>query len=258
MRSSFFLKIDVMLFLLLLLVSSLVLVVPTVSASAGGSPSSITKNTTSDIAGYTVYDKSAGSGTIMIQSTWNVPTVTCSSSGESMNFEIEIDHIYAGDIESELYIYCSGLTAQYSLSCWVGGSSCSLPISDTVAPGDKIQTIGSVAISTGVASITIKDGTKWKFSQMRTEPINTKQSGGVDWWIYRSGVPIPQFSTIKTSGDMATLGGHHGTLGSFLSDHSVTVTEYIKVDSSNMHVLAKPTSITSTSASFSIKWIQAS
>ena len=90
-----------------------------------------------------------------------------------------------------------------------------------------MQTIAMITIATGLDSVQIKDITKgWTFSMTETQTPNTKQSvyGVLDLsGSGSSASPLPHFTTIKTSGDTLTLGSHHGSIGSFTSDSSVTV-----------------------------------
>jgi hypothetical protein len=70
--------------------------------------------------------------------------------------------------------------------------------------------------------------------------------------------PLFHFNTAKFRGVKTSVRGHAGILGSFISISGVSSTRRFFVGLSNRHVLAKVTSITSTSSNFSIKWLLAS
>ena len=192
--------------------------------------------------------------------------LTCTSSAPSAfaQFYVVIGHLAAEDSGSQLVVSCSGLTPQYTLTYIGGGGSHFLPPEDTVSAGDKLQTIATLSILGGETSIFINDTTKgWTFGVSGAEPIDTTSSvililavaepgGGT------SSRPLLQFSPINTSGDKATLNGHTGRLGSFLSLTRFNVYKWILVDAANGNVLARPSSITSTSSGFKINWVQGS
>ena len=180
-----------------------------------------------------------------------------------MYFQVGVGHLYEMDSGSTLYVSCAGSTPSYSLTYSgnnMGGNQ--LPGGDTFSPGDKMQTIASLAILGGETAIQINDLTKgWSFGVSGAEPIDTSSPGWVFWEVVAIGestYPLPHFSTIHTSGDMATISGHAGKLGSFISLAGSSFFKSIFNDSNNGHVLAKPSSVTATSTSFAIKWLQGS
>jgi hypothetical protein len=269
-------KISLLLLLLLLLSSSssLVLIAPVhSSAVASASPNSIVYTSVSkqidSQAGYSLRSSSAGS-VIMTQATWFIPSVTCSSSAPSafLQFYVQIAHITGSDVGTQLVVTCSGLplSPQYTLNYYIGSSiSGSLhcpPI--CVSPGDKMLTNASEIVSTGVTTLIIRDLTKaWYVSGSGSEPVEKSEPSSAEWVVAEpgggtSGRPLLQFSTIKVSAITAEVGGYKGNLGSFIKVSKIGVNMWIFEDLNNKHTLAKPTSITSTSSSFKIKWVQGS
>ena len=212
--------------------------------------------------GYSVLNEKPG-GTIKVQSTWTVPSVECSATGQILTFTIQIDHIYQGDTASELYVSCTGTVASYVMEYSLGGTSGTLV--SPILPGDKIQITESVATKTGLVSIDIKDITRgWDTGiTTRNEPIDVTQVGEIDFWLCGNSMPslcttasigLARFTNLKTTGDMITLGPHHGSIGSFLGVSSDYVTKYSVVDNVGT-VETRPSTISSTSTGFSILWL---
>jgi len=230
--------------------------------TTGVTPRKILKNTTSGYSGYSVLNEKPG-GTIKVQSTWTVPSVECSTTGQILTFTIQIDHIYQGDTASELYVSCTGAVASFVIDYSLGGSSNTLV--SPVVPGDRIQTTESVATKTGMVSIDIKDITRgWDTGvTSRKEPIDATQSGEIDFWLCGNSTPsacaavplgLARFTSLKTTGDTITLGPHHGSIGSFLGVSSDFVTKYSVVDNVGT-VETRPSAISSASTGFSILWL---
>ena len=192
--------------------------------------------------------------------------MTCSSSAPSafVQFYVVVGHISAEDAGSQLVGSCSGMTPQYLLQYIDGTTENSLPAGDIISVGDKMQTIATVAILGGETSVSINDLTKrWSFGVSGSEAIDTSSAVRVLWFLAEPGGgtasrPLLSFSAIKTSGDSAIVDGHSGSLGSFVSLSQFTVFKWVFIDSSNNHVLARPTSITSASTGFSLKFVQGS
>jgi hypothetical protein len=259
----------------------LLFVVPSVSAvSAEGAPSSstITKYTGSYTAGYFIETKCnlnnpGCPGTLLsFQATWNVPTVTCVESGEIFSLIMGVAYAYGvTSAGSTLDVYCTGITASYYFVYNLGGSGGGLG-ADTISPGDKMKTIGSVVPSTGAVSVEIKDITKgWTFGPVTgTISVFTGNGGGAVFLICGTPAyggcassvttPLPKFTTIKFTNVKLTILGHSGSPGSFLSISKIGTYEEIwknlKANGGTGHVVAEPTSITSTSTGFSIKWLK--
>jgi len=241
----------------------LLLVVPGVYAV---STTTLSKNTTQFEAGYFVEAKNPGS-VLSFQSTWNVPVVTCTESGEYFLLRIGVIHEFSPDAGSTLQVTCSGTTSSYSFLYDLGSTAGGLPLGDTTSPGDQMKTIGAVVVSTGALSVTIKDMTKgWTFGpQKGTETPETTQPGGAMWILCGTpapagcagsvSIPLSQFTTMKFGSVKLTMGGHTGTIGSFLSISGISTTEEIWVNPSTNHMVATPTSISSASTGFSIKWL---
>jgi hypothetical protein len=258
-RVSWIWRIGIPIFCLVLLSSYL----PTVRAFTPGVTSGkLLRNTSAGYSGYSVLNEKPG-GTIKVQSTWTVPSVECSTTGQILTFTIQIDHIYQGDTASELYVSCTGAIASYVMEYSLGGTSNTLV--SPILPGDKIQTTQSVVTKTGVVSIDIKDITRgWNTgTTTRTEPIDVTQVGEIDFWLCGNSMPsacanvplgLARFTTLKTTGDTITLGPHHGSIGSFLGVSSDFVTKYSVVDNVGT-AETRPSTISTTSSSFSILWL---
>jgi hypothetical protein len=219
----------------------------------------------SSMAGYEIFSSNPGSF-VKVQGTWAIPSVTCPSAvpGAFMQFYVVVGHISAEDAGSQLVASCSGLTPQYLLQYINGASVNSLPAGDTISAGDKMQTIASVAVLGGETAVSINDLTKgWTFGVSGSEAIDTTSAVRVLWFLAEPGGgtvsrSLLSFSALKTSGDSAIVNSHTGTLGSFVPLAKFTVFKWVFIDPSNNHVLARPTSITSTSTGFSLKFVQGS
>jgi hypothetical protein len=246
----------------------------TTTATSNQAETTTSSNTTNlekdmtNMAGYVVQTTDA-SGTLKVQSTWKVPTLTCTLSQSFIDFYVGVTHQYTEFSGSQLYAYCDGTSAVYDMQyALVYGGVANLTSSDTVLPGDMMLTIASIVVSTNVASIEIKDLTKgWTFGPMTaTQYVSPGGDGDVQIYMcgesfectYSTPIPIPKFTTISTSGDVLTLGAHEGTLGSFLGVSGDGVFEFIMENPSTGHALAEPSSITSTSSSFGIQFVQSS
>jgi hypothetical protein len=256
-------------------------VMPTIfamSMSTAVSSSTISKHTTQFEAGYFIETKcrlntpGCPSTLVRVLATWNVPTVTCTESGEIFEFSMGVAYEYGvTSAGSELYVTCTGTTASYSFGYSLAGSGGGLG-ADTISPGDKMVTNGSLVPSTGAVSVEIKDITKgWTYGPVKgTDTVSTAYTGGAVFLICgtpapsgcagSTTTPLPKFTTIKFTSVKLTMGGHSGTPGSFLSISGISTTEEIWVNLAKYggtgHVVAEPTSISSTSTGFSIKWIQ--
>jgi hypothetical protein len=258
--------------ILLLLSSSLVfLMVPFASADSAGGASSSNAPIANGIivqkaapAGYEINSSSSGH-VVSVQANWTVPIVKCAASGTSLEVGIFVAHLYDADSGSLVVIACSGAppTPGYTIY-YVGNSKAEnpLPSKDTVSAGDKMYTQASVDPLGGETSVYIQDFTRhWTFGTSGSEQIDTTKPGYA-WWAIgssNSGTstnPLPQFSTVKFANVKATIDGHTGYIGSFIS--KFTVTKWIFWNNINGHILAKPTSITTSSTSFSVKWVQGS
>jgi hypothetical protein len=244
----------VVVFLLLLLLGSSFLFLSSASAV---SPNSVTKLNIANEAGYSVYD-STSSGSLSIKGTWVVPiTHSCQESG-TVEYYIEIETGVYQD-GSIMGMYCSsiGATPGYYINYLYHGSHTLLPSKDKISAGDKMSTVVTFSSSTGKLSITIKDSTKgWTFaSKGLTDTAGTGQA--VRWDFYTSTIDsLPlKFTTLKTSGDYATMGGHSGTLGSFVSLSGYATYQYTDVDAPDFNEVLATTSAISSGTSFSITWV---
>jgi len=227
-----------------------------VQGVAAVSPSALTK-LNSEFAGYFLeYSKSPGN--MEIQGTWVIPTASSCSAFADIDYTIGVGGEGAG---TDILCPSSGATPEYSPYCAISNlvTCTSLPSGDTMSPGDKVEATVSITYSTKAASITIKDVSRgWTYTMSGKDttsltPVYARWdlAGGPD----TTGMV---FTTVKTTGDSATFGGHTGKIGSFLSVSGVTVYEYTYVDALNGHILAQPASITSKSNSFNIKFVAVS
>ena len=210
-----------------------------------------------DQAGFTLQSSSAVN--VRLTSSYAIPTVTCTSNSEYITFIVGIGHVNPVDVGVELQVTCNNGVPSYELYYVLPGQSG--PLSGIPAPGKIVQFTFIEDVTTGEVSFAISfDG------RIGTDIANVGTSISstlVQWLLYATGCPpclgpVPKFTAIKTTGDKVTLGTHTGSLGSFLKISSDTVTGYEIWNTPDHHVLAKPTTITSTSSSFSIKWVAAS
>ena len=248
---------------MLVVVLSICLPVVAIGSSAYSSPApaSILKFKTS-WAGYVVSNINPGSS-IAVQAKWNVPSFNnfCAPlrNHNYFQFDVRIAHIFSTDIGSSLLVGCLGASTVYNINFYIAGNEVILPPSDVVSAGDQMQTAATLTVATGAVQVIITDITAgWTYPVAGFEAVSTSLPGSVDWLVYGSTHALPMFTTLKTSGDIATLGNHHGTLGSFLLISSDKVLQDTMIDSSTMHVLAQPSAISKTSSSFSVTWKQAS
>jgi hypothetical protein len=242
--------------------SMLVLLLSVSPSSAALSPNSLTKFNTA-WAGYIVSSTKPGT-TLGIQAMWNVPTFSSSCFGpyshSYFQFDVRIAHISSDDAGSSLMSACLGFLPVYYIYLYFAGVKSVLPPAEAVHPGDKMETSATVTVATGAISVTITDFTvPWTFTTgPGIEAINTALPASADWLFYGTTTLLPMFATLKTSSDVAFIGGHHGTLGSFLSISSDKVIQDTMIDTANGHVLARPSAITKTSSAFSITFVQSS
>jgi hypothetical protein len=257
------------LLILFLLSSVAFLFLPSVSADSAGVASSSNALIANGIslqtgpAGYEIFSAKPGK-IVSVQANWTVPIVTCAAYS-SLQVGIFAAHKYSSDSGSFVVIVCNSAGATPSYTIYYAGNNHGnnpLPSEDTISAGDKMYTQASVDTLGGETSVFIQDLTKhWSFGTSGSEPIDTA-AGGAAWWFISSAnsgtqtMPLPKFSTDKFANVKATINGHTGSIGSFIS--KFTIYKLIYVDSSNGHVLAKPTSITSSSTSFQVKWVQGS
>jgi hypothetical protein len=210
-----------------------------------------------DQAGYTLQSPSAVN--VRMSSSYAIPTMTCTSNSEYITFIVGIGHVNPVDVGVELQVTCNSGVPSYELYSVLPGQS--EPLSGIPAPGKLVAFTGSEDVATGAVSFTITfDGR----TAIDSANVGTSISSTLaQWLLYATGCPpclgpVPKFTAIKTTGDKVSLGTHTGSLGSFLKISSDTVTGYEIWNTPDHHILAKPTTITSTSSSFSIKWIAAS
>jgi len=208
-------------------------------------------------AGYTL--GATGAVSAKMSSAYAIPTVTCTSNSEYITFIIGIGQLHLIDVGVELQVTCNNGVPSYALYAVLPGQS--EPLSGIPAPGKIVAFAGSEDAATGAVSFTITfDG---RIALGGTNVGTSTSPTLAQWLLYASGCPpclgpVPKFTAIRTTGDKITLGTHTGSLGSFLKISSDKVLGYEIWNIPDHHVLAKPTTVTSTSSSFSIKWITAS
>jgi hypothetical protein len=212
-----------------------------------------------EYAGYELYSLKAGSN-LVVQATWNIPTVTCTTSDQFFELNVQIAHYTSTDVGSQLYVDCLGAgMPDYSVNYAV--ESTFTGVGQPVYPGDVMKTMASENPKTGATSVTIEDttsGHSWSYHNSGSEPLNNGYGGLMSWVMYTtpsSSSPVPAFTAIKFSELKATAGGHTDSLGSFLSIKGFTVYEEILYNTADKHVLVNPTSIGSASTSFKLKWV---
>ena len=236
------------------------------SQSASAASAAGVTTTTSVWGGYLVNAPAASSGTLAVNTEWNVPKVTCTGSSELVDFWIFVEHEYNPDSGMMLAVTCSGTTATYVIAAYLTGSTLG-GVGHSVSPGDKMQTIASVSVATGAGSLEIKDKTKgWTYSTTGSETPNTALSGYIELGVCgtpntvvcasNGTAPMPKFTTAEFTNVEITLYAHHGSIGSFLRVSSDSVSRLLEVDSANGHVVAEPNTISKSSTGFSLMWKQ--
>jgi hypothetical protein len=240
----------VVVFLLLLLLGSSFIFLSSASAV---SPNSLVKQN-ENVAGYQIVDLTS-SGSVNIKGNWVVPTLSSCQATGTLDYFVKI---YAGvNVDgSDMGMYCSimGATPGYYINYIYHSSHLLLPSGDKISAGDKMSAV--VTFSSGALSITIKDSTKsWTFAP--TGLTDTSATGQAAGWILvgpLNSLPL-KFTTLMTSGDKATVGGHSGTLGSFVPLLGFTVYKYTYVDVVDLNEVLAKTSAISSGTSFSMTWV---
>ena len=182
-------------------------------------------------AGYQFIASNPGSKTIHVQTTWNVPSVTCTTHSQNLYFFVTISNAANSYVGSELTIEClsaiGGLFPSYIMAYWLGYNT--NPIDEPLRAGDVIKTVASIDISTGASSDTIEDKTQG-WTNMTSGNVGTSASSGiVNLYTYgnqaTSSNPLADFSTVKFASVKITLKGHTGSPGSFFSLKGVAIKE---------------------------------
>jgi hypothetical protein len=242
---------------LLLLASSLVF--PFSSASA--SPNSITNVNSNVGAGYRIVSTGT-SDSMSISGAWVVPTASSCINSFFVEYDVWILINVPNFEGSSMIISCarSGASPQYSMNYYYQGTPNALSLKDTISPGNKMSAVVTWSSTSGALTIKIKDSTKgWTFSFAGSDTTTGAQIAYWELFGVANSLPF-KFTTLKTSGDKATIRGYSGVLGSFvpltsLPCQCIAVDKVTYFDKVNRHVLAEPSSITSTSSSFAIKWV---
>jgi hypothetical protein len=214
-------------------------------------------------AGYEVYSTKPGS-TLFVEALMTVPSATCVNDLQAVTIYVGIGHYYLDDVGSFLIVQCTasigGIYPSYAMYFFDGSTFGYVKVS--VKAGDVINTTATESLKTGATTVSIQDP-KESWAAEYNGNVGASTSGGEVYWYLEgngspsSSNPLLQFSTFKLGSLSVGLSGHTGSLGSFKSIKGVTIYEYIFIDPSNNHVLAKPTSISSTSKSFKVNWIMA-
>jgi hypothetical protein len=213
-------------------------------------------------SGYQFVSSNPGSRMIFVETTWNVPSVACTTNSQILYFFVTISHVTDFDSGSELTVGCvagiGGSSPSYTMAYWLGYNTNS--INERVNAGDVVKTITSEDLTSGAVSVTIEDMTE-SWATVQNGNVGTSTSTGiVNLYMYgnlaTSSNPLADFSMVKFGSIKITLKGHTGSAGSFLSTKGVVVKEYILINPSDKHVLVKPSTITASSTSVNLKWIQ--
>ena len=223
------------------------------------SPNIVSKTTTNYAAGYFLESTSAP-GNIVAKGSWTVPTgSSCNSAENDIIYGMGIGAGLA--VASDLYCPSVGGATEYFLFCSYNSIDVcptTVPPTDTMSAGDKIRASLSLTYSTLAVTIMIKDMTKgWTYTGTGTDTVGVSEFAY--WFLEGPDNSLPMvFTTVKTTGDSATLGGHTGSLGSFMSVKGDTLYQYTYIDTVNNHTLASTTSIISKSTSFNVDFVQVS
>ena len=210
-------------------------------------PTAITKQNSVDFAGYIIQASTVNTITLF-RGTDAVPKVTCAPS--------ETDHAaYDPSIQADavgILFGCSSGSPSYGAWCEiVGVEFCpGISVSDIVSPGDKMKSVITLSYSTHMATIKLMDTTKswsYTYSFSDTEAV-------IDaYWVLQSfSSTLPNFGTMKTTSNLATIGTHHATIKSFSSKDSIFRDTLVD---STMHTMASTGSLSSSGSGFSIKWV---
>ena len=215
-------------------------------------PASLMNTNSLYAAGYAV--SSPTGSTKLVQGNWVVPTVTCAI-GENAHGEYLVG---VGGDAGGAYLDCNNGAPQYGPVFEFKSAYGAIPPKDRVSPGDKMKTIVTISTSTHVVKITLKDLTKsWVFTFTGTDSSNLQSFA---FWVLlagpaETGTPNPNFGTLKTSSNIATIGSHHGSLSTFSSIAADIIQKDTLVDTSSF-ILASVSSLSGSGSSFSINWIQ--
>jgi hypothetical protein len=239
--------------LLLPLAASFLFLAPVASTT----PLSISKTNSIFFAGYQISTVTSDKITL-IQGSFAVPTISCAATPTGLD-----DIFYIVGIQGDVggvTIGCNSGVAFYNYHCeFMSVETCpGISLSDTVSPGDKMSVMVTEAYSVHQDTLTLRDLTKsWSYVHTASE---TNSLSTASWVVIGGPIAclcgLPNFGTLKTSGNFATIGGKHGTIKSFSSTAMVTVFEDTLVDA-NSHIIASPNSLSRIGSAFSIKWIAA-
>ncbi len=158
----------------------------------------------------------------------------------------------------------------YFVEIYMAGSVTGLGSPYTPHAGDHISVTISFNRSAKTISIRIHDSTHlWTYSTGPFTDNFLAFSVTADYYLSRgcttSACPVPDFGTLKTSGDYVTLTSWStsvkGSLGHWWASTSsqpkyATVSKSYMTDSDTGNTLARPASITGTSTGFGIMWIE--
>ena len=251
-------------FFLLVLAASLSLL--DVSAASGGVQASY------QYAGYDICISSSCGVNIMpspsftsIQGSFVVPNIAfCPASGlQYVHYSIT-ENLHDG---AGIQFGCDTFPF-YFVEIYKMGSIIGLGSPYAIFPGDHLNVRITFSKSTGTLAIRVHDSTHlWTYS---TGPFADKYlvtSINAEFYLSRdcttSNCPVPDFGTLKTSGDYVTIASGStslkGSLGHWWTSSSskslyATVYGNVMTDSDTGNTLARPGSITSASTGFSITW----
>jgi hypothetical protein len=201
----------------------------------------------------------------LVQGSFVVPAVgPCPASGlQFVNYEIK-DGGYDG---AGIQFGCDTFPF-YFAEVFKAASTVGLGSSYPVDPGDHISVKITYSMSTSSFKVVMHDSTHiWTYNT-GTYTDSSNFPNEAEFVLARTGTtsasPIPQFSTLKTSGDYVTITSGatslKGSVGHWFASTSsqslyATVYEFSMSDSDTGHTLAAPSAVTSTSTGFYIKWL---
>ncbi len=148
---------------------------------------------------------------------------------------------------------CNGNNLPFYILGYVNNTVQFTILNKVVHGGDNVR--GMLTINSHhLVTITINDLTRgWAFVASWHE--RTSANTSAFWGIvdFPFGFTLPNFGNFKVSGVEATISGHKGAIGSFISNPSFIVTRYQMTDFSQ-RVKAFTSSLSSGSTGFSITW----
>jgi hypothetical protein len=214
---------------------------------------------------------------LSVQSSWVVPTLKCPKTGSSVAvYEFGMDYrSNMIDVENAagLYLLCDlGSALYYAWGAEAGNAFTLSTSTNPVHPGDHMNAKISFNPISGMFTLVIHDSTHvWTYKPpayfdttgnafRRFALFQVVRGSGTSLY------PLPDFVKLSTSADYVTvaassssLTGTKGSIGYWYASKSTqalyaVVYAFDMKDSDTSHILATPSSITSTSTGFNIIW----